>query len=62
MEVLVHLVLPCETLQFGTFAPIYSAVSIAENAPYEPSGTVFEVQDFKTSDDAPVLVCDQKLN
>lgn len=45
MEVLAHVVLPCETLQLRIFAPIYSAVSTAENAPYEPSGAVFEVQD-----------------
>lgn len=45
MEVLAHVVLPCETLQLRIFAPIYSAVSTAENAPYEPSGAVSEVQD-----------------
>lgn len=34
-EVLVQALLSCESLQFGIFvAPIYSAVSIAENAPY----------------------------
>lgn len=32
-------------LQFGIFAPIYTAVSIAENAPCEPSGSVFKVED-----------------
>lgn len=58
MEVLAHVVLPCETLQFGIFAPLYSAISIAESAPHEPSETVFEGQDFKTLGDPPVLVCD----
>jgi len=34
-EVLVQAVLSCEILQFGIFvAPIYSAISIAENAVY----------------------------
>lgn len=59
MEVLARVVLlPCGTLQFGIVAPISSAISIAESAPCEPSEAVFEVQDFKTSGDAPVLVCD----